>query len=128
MNIAVSWIRSLFIASSFAVLAVAARAQIFDCYEGQGVLENAWNDWSWCTDNFQSTSYVYEGSYSIQVTYTGGWQGFSLESSTSFPAGYFSALTFYINGGPTTGRTIMVALIANGNVTNSVNLNNYIQG
>jgi hypothetical protein len=128
MNNAVSLSRGLIIAAAAVASCGSASAQTFDCYEGQGVLENAWNDWSWCTDNFQSTSYVYEGSYSIQVTYTGGWQGFSLESSSSFPAGYFSALTMYINGGPSAGRSIQVALTVNGAVTNAVNLNSYIQG
>lgn len=106
----------------------SARGQIFNCYEGQGVLENNWSDWSWCTDNLQSYSYIYEGNSSIQVTYTGAWQGFSLESGASFPAGYFTALSLAINGGPTAGRSIQVSLTVNGTSTNAVNLNNYVQG
>lgn len=117
------------IASLIWTVCSLACSQIFNCYEGQGVLENAWNDWSWCTDNIQSTSYVPKGSlYTIQVTYTAGNQGFSLESSNSFPAGYFSALTFYINGGAVAGRAIEVALVVNGNTSKSINLNTYIQG
>jgi hypothetical protein len=127
MNVALRF-RVLVVGFLAAALCGIARAQVFNCYEGQGVIENAWNDWSWCTDDFQNTSYVYEGSYSIEVTYTGGWQGFSLESSNSFPAGYFTALTFTINGGRVAGRSIQVALTVNGNTTNSVNVNDYIPG
>lgn len=103
-------------------------AQVFNCYEGQGVLENNWADWSWCSDDLQNKSYVYEGSSSIQVTYTAPWQGFSLESNGSFPAGYFSALTMTLNGGDDAGRAIQVSLTVNGGQTSSVNLNSYIQG
>src|SRR5579862_1400524 len=119
MNNVVCWQKGLLVASLAAALCGSANAQIFNCYEGQGLIENAWNDWSWCTDNFSNTAYVYEGSYSIQVQYTAGWQGFSLESSNSFPAGNFSALTLEINGGPTAGRSIQVQLIVNGNVSNA---------
>ena len=122
------WLRAALLGSVAMFTCATAQAQVFNCYEGQGVLENAWNDWSWCSDNLTSTAYTYTGAYSVRVTYTGGWQAFSLESSNSFPAGYFSSLSFEINGGTTVGRSISVQLIANGNVTNAVNLNNYIKG
>ncbi len=123
-----SKVRRLLLTLIGTILCGVAHGQIFNCYEGQGVLENAWNDWSWCTDNLQNTAYVYTGASSVQITYAAAWQGFSLETDTSFPAGYFSALTFVINGGTTSGRSISVAMTVNGNTTNSVNLNNYIQG
>jgi hypothetical protein len=128
VNVCLSRLRLLGAVTLFCMAACAAHAQIFNCYEGQGVLENAWNDWSWCTDNFQSSQYVYEGKYSIEVTYTAGYQGFSLESSNPFPAGYFSALTLYINGGPIAGRAIEVGLTVNGSSTNSVNASLYASG
>ncbi|MHB8637394.1 MAG: alpha-L-arabinofuranosidase [Fimbriimonadaceae bacterium] len=128
MNRVLAWTRGLALVAAAAAACGSARAQSFNCYEGQGVLENAWNDWSWCTDDLQSSTYVYTGSYSVEVTYTGAWQAFSLESSTSFPAGYFTALSFVINGGTTAGRSIAVALVVNGAVSNAVNLNNYIRG
>ena len=108
--------------------ACLVRAQSFNVYEGLGVLENGWADWSWCTRDFQSTAYVYEGKYSTEVEYTGAWQGLFLNSGASFQASYFSALTFMINGGTTTGRTINVSLTVNGNATPSVNLNSYVEG
>ena len=105
-----------------------SQGQAFNCYEGTGVLENGWADWSWSSNNYRSTAYTYQGQYSIQVTFTGGYQAFSLESPTSFPAGYFSALTFWIDGGATAGRSIQVALVANGSTTTALNLNKYISG
>lgn len=107
---------------------VWAGAQVFDCYEGQGVLENAWADWSWCSNNFQSTAYSFGGPYSVQVSFTGPWQGFSLETPVSFPAGYFSALSFTINGGTSSGRAIQVSFTVNGSETSPQNLNGFIQG
>jgi len=128
LNSAVRYLRVAVVAAS-ALLVGSANAQIFNIYEGQGVLENAWNDWSWgCTIDYKNTAYLYAGAYSTKVTYTGAWQGFSLESSVSFPAGYFSALSFVINGGENSNRVISVALSVNGAATNAVNLNNYIQG
>jgi alpha-N-arabinofuranosidase len=109
-------------------LFATGKAQSFNMYEGQGVLENAWQDWSWCSDSLTSTSYAYTGTQSVEVSYTAGYQGFSLESPTSFQAGYFSALSFYINGGPTPNRSISVQMTVNGASTNSVNLNAYIVG
>lgn len=105
-----------------------ARAQSFNVYEGLGLLENGWQDWSWCTRNFKSTAFVLEGAYSTEVEYTGAWQGFFLNSGASFPAAYFSAFTFAINGGTTSGRTINVSLTVNGNTSTSVNLNGYVPG
>ena len=125
----IGWARAVVALCAATIISGSARAQIFNCYEGQGVLENVWNDWSWCTRDFSNTGFLYPGStYSIEVTYAGAWQGFSLESSTSFPAGYFSALSFVINGGPLAGRSISVSLVVNGASTASLNLNSYIEG
>lgn len=121
-------VRAVLISMALAVGALLCQAQTFNVYEGQGVLENAWNNWSWCTVDFQNTEILDGGSYSTKVTYTAAWQGFSLESSTSFPAGYFSALSFSVNGGATAGRSIVVQLVANGAATNAVNLSDYIEG
>jgi hypothetical protein len=105
-----------------------ARAQSFNLYEGLGVLENGWSDWSWCSDDFKNKTAVYQGSYSVKVEYTGGWQGFFLNSGSSFQAGYFSALTFMVNGGSVSGRTINVSITVNGSASTAVNLNSYIAG
>jgi len=121
--------RLLAVVLSACVLSCSAFGQLFNCYEGQGVLENLWADWSWCTRDLANTTYVMPGSASsIQVTYTGGYQALSFASNTSFPAKYFTSLNLTINGGAATGRSIQVALIANGNTTNSVDLNKYVQG
>jgi hypothetical protein len=104
-----------------------ARTQTYNLYEGQGVLENNWADWSWCTDNFASPNYIYEGTSSLEVTYTAGWQGFELVGP-GFPAGYFTALRFTINGGPTAGRTITFSYEVNGAQATAINLNKFIEG
>jgi alpha-N-arabinofuranosidase len=123
-------LRTLKLAASFASIALVnvASAQVFQIYHGAGVLENAWQDYSWCSDNLQSTAYTLTGPDSVQVTYTGAWQGFYLNSPTSFSPQYFSSLTFSINGGTTANRTISVALIVNGSPTAGQNLNNFISG
>ena len=112
-------------------LAFAARpvsAQTFNVYEGLGVLENGWTDTSWCTRNFKNTSFVYEGTYSTEVDYTASGQGFQLAYTPGFKAGFFSGLSFYVNGGANSGRTVNISLTVNGVSTTSVSLNTYISG
>ena len=104
-----------------------ANAQIFGVYNA-GQLENAWLNWSWCTTDLANTQFLYQGSPTAEVTYTGGWQGFYLESSYTFPPQYFSSLSFFINGGKTPGRSISVAAVINGSPVKSVDLNKYIVG
>jgi len=103
-------------------------AQTFNVFEGQGTLENNWADWSWCTDNLASSTFPYRGKPSVQVTYTGAWQGFELESPLPFPAEYFTSLMLTINGGSTAGRVILFSFTVNGNQTKQINLNQFIAG
>jgi hypothetical protein len=105
-----------------------AVAQTFNLYEGLGVLENGWTDESTCTRNFKNTNYVYEGTYSTEVNYTAGGQEFLLNFAPGFTAGYFSGLSFYVNGGANGGRTVNISLMVNGSLTNTVSLNSYISG
>jgi hypothetical protein len=108
--------------------ATVVHAQTFNVYEGYGVLENGWQDWSWASDSLASTAYIYQNQYSAAVTYTAGYQAFWLMSS-GFPASYFTGLSFYINGGATAGRTISVVLTLNGGTSSTpVNLNRFVTG
>jgi hypothetical protein len=91
-------------------------------------LENAWQDWSWCTRDLGSTDYVFSGTTSVKVTYTGAWQGFFLASPTGFLADGLGSLTFEINGGKTSGRSISVAAYVNGASLTGVDLNKYLAG
>ena len=115
---------------SMAVLAISTTgaAQTFNIYEGQSVLQNAWADWSWCSDNLGSTAFTYQGKPTIEVTYTSAWQGFQLVSNSSFPAGYFTSLHFLINGGTSAGRTINFTYTVNGTNTTAIDLKKFIQG
>ncbi len=116
------------LSSAAMLIASLASAQTFNVYEGYGTLENGWADWSWCTRNFNSSDYKFNSRPSIQVQYTGGWQGLALNFSNTFPAQYFNAVSFEINGGATSGRSINVILTVNGSYTSTVNLNSYVHG
>jgi hypothetical protein len=118
----------IFASLVLAAIAGLAPAQVFEVYKGHGVLENAWNDYSWCSDDLANTAVLLTGHAAIKVTYTAAWQGFYLNSSTPFSAGDFTALTFYIDGGATANRSITVTLVVNGNPTKALNLNSYISG
>ena len=115
-------------ASAAVMVASLGSAQTFNVYEGYGVLENGWSDWSWCTRNFNSTAFTYSGRPTALVQYTGGWQGFFLNLNTPFPAQYFNALSFQINGGATAGRSVLVYLTVNGKQTSGLDLNKFILG
>ena len=124
-------VRTVFLCCALMLMAFAARpasGQTFNLYEGLGVLENGWTDQSWCTRNFKNTSYVYEGTYSTEIDYTASSQGFLLEFAPGFTAGYFSSLSFYVNGGPNAGRTVNISLMVNGAYTSTVSLNSYVSG
>ncbi|HWD39927.1 MAG TPA: hypothetical protein VG944_13850, partial [Fimbriimonas sp.] len=119
-------LRSLFLVVAGVVLAASSPAQTFNVYEGE--LENGWQNWSWCSTDLSNADYVRgSDSHSIKATYTAGYQGLYFHYGP-FASGYFSALSFYINGGTKAGRSISVAAIVDGNATNSVDLNSYLVG
>src|SRR5579859_2855630 len=88
-------------------------------------LQNGWADWSWCQDSRTSTTYVHSGTYSIAVTYNAAWTGFYLEHA-AFDSTPYTNLTFWINGGQTSGRTITVAGLLGGTAQAAVPLSNYV--
>jgi len=120
-------IRIAFAAAGLMIASLSS-AQTFNVYEGYGVLENGWSDWSWCSRDFNSSVYTFNGRPTTQVQYTGGWQGLFLNLDTPFPAQYFNALSFQINGGSTAGRTVLVYLTVNGKQTTGLDLNKFILG
>jgi hypothetical protein len=123
-----STLKLLAVVSTAVCLLASGQSQTFNLFEGQGVLQNNWQDWSWCSDSFNDQSYIYEGSNSVKITFGAAWQGFHMVSAIPFPAGYFSALRMTINGGTSAGRVINFSLDVNGSQTKQVNLNAYIQG
>jgi hypothetical protein len=61
-------------------------------------LASAWADWSWTSVNLAAGPPVHSGSHSIAVTYTGGWQGFSIHHPGIDTTGY-DTLRFFVHGG-----------------------------
>jgi hypothetical protein len=90
-------------------------------------LENGWQNYSWASVNFANTSPVYSSTDSIAVTYTGAYQGLFLYHTNMSTVGYAS-LTFWINGGSVSGRSINIAGNRNGGGQAAVALNQFISG
>jgi alpha-L-arabinofuranosidase len=90
-------------------------------------LGSGWQDWSWCSRDLNSTDFVHSGTQSAKVTYTAGFQGFYMHH-TAFDGNSYTTLTFWINGGASTGRSINVAAQLNEVSQSSVPLNNYVEG
>ncbi len=125
--------RTSFVVAALALLACFAPSQTFNLYEGQGVLENNWADWSWNSNNTWASSgvppyYKFSGAGSVEVAFTQGDAGFYLDSGNSFPAGYFTALVLQLNGGQAAGRALGVSFNVNGGNTPNISLNKFIQG
>jgi alpha-N-arabinofuranosidase len=90
-------------------------------------LANGWENWSWCTTDFNATAPVHSGAHSVKVTYTAAWQGFYLHHA-AFDTTSYTSLTFWINGDTTNGRNITVAGLLSDQAQPAVNLNTYIAG
>lgn len=116
----------LLVALAISSLAPSATAQASQQIYTDSLL-NGWNNWSWAQTDFASTDYVHSGSHSIKVTYTGAWQGFYLNCTPTNTANY-TKLTFWINGGATAGRNLVIAGILNNASQGSVSLNQFISG
>lgn len=127
-NCRTSLLKLLAVLAACSGLFSVSAGQTFNLFEGQGTLENAWQDWSWCTDSFTDTTTVYEGSSSVKVTYGGAWQGFQMVSPIAFPAGYFTGLRLMINGGNAAGRTISFSFNVNGSSSKSIDIDKFIIG
>ena len=116
-------------ASAFFLLMLAS--QVVFAQSNQSIYSDAlgagWQDWSWCTRDLNSTTFVHSGSRSAKVTYTAAWQGFYLRHAAQDSSAY-SDLVFWIHGGTVNGRNITIAAQLNDVAQNSVNLNSFIQG
>ena len=122
--------RSALAGSVLAMLGLAlpihSRAQTdMPLFDGQ--LENGWQNWSWATVNLASTAYVHTGGSSIQVSITASNQALYLEHAATNTALY-TALTFWINGGASSGQNLRVLALINGQGQTAVLLNTYVTG
>jgi len=104
-----------------------ASAAIADMPIYSDSLVNSWENWSWSAVDFASTSFVHTGTSSAQITYTGAWQGFFLHHNP-FDTSLYTNLTFWIHGGGTNGRNIIVQALLNDASQPAVNLNSYVTG
>jgi len=83
-------------------------------------LDSGWQNWSWAAVNLAATSPVQSGSDSIEVT-AGAWQALYLENA-NIPAGNYTNLIFWINGGSAGGQLLQVQGVSAGNGQPPVNL------
>ena len=75
-------------------------------------LQNGWTNYSWATVNFSATSPVHTGADAISVQ-SGAYQALYLHHAAQSSAP-FTALTFWINGGPTGGQRLQAQATLNG--------------
>jgi hypothetical protein len=115
-----------FLASALCLMAFFGSALAQSVVIYGGLLENSWQDWSWCADDLANTEQRFESGPSIKVTYKAAWQGFYLHSATGTPLRAINTLTFKINGGQNAGRAISLAVTVNQTPVASVDLNNYL--
>ena len=114
-----------FLVLALGVFAAPSRAQSLPIYTDS--LQSGFQDWSWTTRNLANTAPVQSGADSISVTF-GAWQGLSLHSG-SINTTYYSALSFWVNGGATGGQKFTVhAVNASGSSLPSVPVTNYVPG
>ena len=69
-------------------------------------LQNGWANWSWAATNTSSASPTHTGGDAISVQ-AGGYQALYLHHDAQAASG-FTALRFWINGGPTGGQKLQV--------------------
>ena len=92
-----------------------------------GSLLNGWTNRSTSPVDFSSKDYVYTSVSSIKVTYTAAGQQFTLHNSGISTIGYAN-LTFWINGGATNGRNLLIGGIAGGGGQGFLQVDKYITG
>lgn len=100
-NIRISFLALLF--SLFLLRApVSAQQVIYD-----DSLQSGWQSYGWATLDYGSKAVVHSGADAISVTVASPNQALSLHHDP-FDTSAYSALTFWINGGPTGGQGISV--------------------
>lgn len=69
-------------------------------------LQNGWQNWGWATLDYNNSSPTHAGGASIRVTAT-AWQALYLHND-AIDSSKYTALTFWIQGGPTGGQRLVV--------------------
>jgi len=70
---------------------------------------NGWGDaWSWMP-RYSTNNPVHSGSNSMACVPSGSWQAWWLKSGTSVDTTVYTNVSFWLNGGPTGGQTVLVS-------------------
>jgi alpha-L-arabinofuranosidase len=116
---------ALRLAALFALAAGAASAQDLVIYDE--ALRFGWQSWSWAAVNSGSTAYAHGGNRSIEVRMRAGWQALALHHAP-LPTSPYAALSFWIHGGGTAGRTLRLVAQVDGVARPAVQLAAYLDG
>ncbi|BDI30120.1 hypothetical protein CCAX7_21710 [Capsulimonas corticalis] len=107
--------KTMIAAAALGALAAAqpsAHAQTSDQIIYDDSLENGWLNYGWATLNYGSAATVQGGSKSISVT-AGAYQALYVHH-TAIDSSNYTAVSFWINGGPTGGQKLAVYGLLNG--------------
>jgi len=75
---------------------------------------NGWGDsWSWMP-RYATNNPVYAGSNSMACVPSGTWQAWWLKSGTTVDTTIYTNVSFWLNGGPTGGQSIVISGETNG--------------
>jgi hypothetical protein len=108
-----------------AVPAVASAAPL-TVYDDQ--LRNGFADWSWATHNLSQTSIVHTGAAAVSFE-PDSWQALFLHRDLGIDTAAYSAVDFWIHGGPSGGQSLTIALTVGGSpVGQSAALGPFITG
>ena len=110
------------------VLGGRALGQIFNIYQGYGVLQNGWQDNSNFFVNLQNQNPVLENGNSIAVNYSAAGQIVDYSLLSGFTSAYIAAIGIIVYEPTTSGRTVNVSINVNGTQSAAVPLTTYIVG
>ena len=86
----------------------------------------AWGNWSWCSNNPSSTTYVKEHQYSMQID-LGPWQAAWFQNEKQWITfDDFNHIEFWINGGTQSGQNFQVVLSVDRGSWIKLPISNYV--
>ena len=85
-------------------------------------LQNGWQDWGWTAIDYSQSALVYSGAHAVSVTLTNAeWQAIYMHHGAMSTEPY-TALSFWIHGGPTGGQELQVKALTHGSSLAGVSL------
>ena len=107
-----SGLLALLLAVSFGFPVVAAAAPL-TVYDDQ--LRNGFADWSWATHNLGQSSIIHSGTAAVSFE-PDGWTALFLHRDAGIDTAAYSAVDFWIHGGPAGGQSLRIALTVGGSI------------